>query len=421
MEFTLKTLIIPVLLGFVVYLLSIIMVIRSSRSTVRAQKYKHKPSGKIGYALLLFGTIALISSILYSSSILAFIGMGLTFWGAILLYIQPEEYTKKVLLDATLLPSLAALDQIMQELDYKGKAIYLPPKYLNNPEANKVYISKQKDEKLPTPELILKQESKLFIQNPQGILLTPPGAELTKLFEETLDTSFTRTDLQYLQQNMPKLFIEDLEIAEDLEIQIKYGEVSTIATDPVSFGRAQTKFDTIHVKITNSVYKDMCKEARKLSRVCDAIGCPICGAIACALAKATGKPVIIEETEVPEDGKTIEANFRLLETIESEVPIEELLAEAIELKLSRARMRLLLNLAGLFLTAFGSITLAWVGQLTWYDMTAWGKDIGLIFFGSRTGEAISLGIGMKVIYYFLIGLALLLSGLLTFLRRQIKV
>jgi len=82
--------------------------------------------------------------------------------------------------------------------------------------------------------------------------------------------------------------------------------------------------------------------------------------------------------------------------------------------------RLLPNLPSLFLAAFGSIILAWVGYLTWYDMTWWSKDIALIFFGSRTGEHISLGIGMKVIHYLLIGLALLLSGLLTFLRKRIE-
>jgi len=87
----------------------------------------------------------------------------------------------------------------------------------------------------------------------------------------------------------------------------------------------------------------------------------------------------------------------------------------------RARLRLsrhLPDLLGFFLVAFGSIILAWVGYLTWYDMTTWSKDIAQIFFGSRTGEHISLGIGMKVIHYFLIGLALLLSGLLTFPRKR---
>jgi len=81
---------------------------------------------------------------------------------------------------------------------------------------------------------------------------------------------------------------------------------------------------------------------------------------------------------------------------------------------------LLSNLASLFLTAFGSLILVWVCWLTWYDITVWNKAITLIFFGSRTGEAISLGIGMKVIYYFLIGLGLLISGLLTFLRSRSK-
>jgi hypothetical protein len=82
--------------------------------------------------------------------------------------------------------------------------------------------------------------------------------------------------------------------------------------------------------------------------------------------------------------------------------------------------RLLPNLACIFLIVFGAITLAWVGWLTWVDITVWGKDIPLIFFGSRAGESISLGVGMKVIYYFLMGLTLLLSGALAFLRVRSK-
>lgn len=79
------------------------------------------------------------------------------------------------------------------------------------------------------------------------------------------------------------------------------------------------------------------------------------------------------------------------------------------------------NLAGLLLTPFGLIILAWVGWLTLHEMTTWGKEINLIFFGSRTSEAINLGIGMKIVYYFLIGLVLLIMGLCTFLRRRSRV
>jgi len=68
---------------------------------------------------------------------------------------------------------------------------------------------------------------------------------------------------------------------------------------------------------------------------------------------------------------------------------------------------LLTNLIGPVLLAIGLYTLVWVGWLTWYDIATWGKSLSLIFFGSRTGEAISLGVGMKVIHYFLIGVILL--------------
>jgi len=250
--------------------------------------------------LFIVGVAVLITSIIYDSSILAFIGLGLVFWGAILLYIQPEEYTRKALLDAAVKSSLKQLNQIMQEVDYRGKAIYLPPKYFRNPDTSKIYLPKHENGKLPTPEHILKQENAIFIGSPEGLLLTPAGAELASLFERTLGTSFTRTDLRYLQQKLPRLFIEDLEIAENLEIEArdsKEGEMN----------------DTIHVRITDSLFKDLYKAAENRSHI-GVVGCPICSALACALTKATGKPITIEAIQPIEDGEIIEATYRVLET-----------------------------------------------------------------------------------------------------------
>jgi len=78
----------------------------------------------------------------------------------------------------------------------------------------------------------------------------------------------------------------------------------------------------------------------------------------------------------------------------------------------------LTNLTVLFLTVAGSIILLWVGQLAWHDITVWSKDISLIFLGSRTGENISLGIGITLIHYYLIGLALLLSAVVLLIRKK---
>ena len=81
--------------------------------------------------------------------------------------------------------------------------------------------------------------------------------------------------------------------------------------------------------------------------------------------------------------------------------------------------RLMPHIIVLSLVASAALIMAWIGWLTWTDMTQWSKDIGSIFFGSRANEAISLGIGMTVIHYFLISMSLLAAGVVLFLRNRI--
>ena len=261
--------------------------------------------------MLLLGTISLIASISYNSSILAFIGLGLVFWGAVLLYIRPEEYTKKVLLEAALSPSLATLNQMIRELGYRGDTTYLPPKYFANPETTKIYISKYKDTSLPTPEQVQKYENQPIARTTQGMLLTPPGIQLSKLLEKSLGTSFIKIDLKNLQQNLPKLFIENLEIAENLELQAENDVTQRKEDYPAS--PTQMKSTTVHAKITKPIYGDIFKEAEEPSQITVSIGCPICSAIAIAITKATGKPVRIVDTKRSEDGNTIEASYEIIE------------------------------------------------------------------------------------------------------------
>ena len=375
------------------------------------------------WTLISFGAASLLISIIFVSQILALIGLGLLFWGAVLLYIQPEEYTKKVLLEAAMPISFETVNQIIDELGYRGKAIYLPPKYLKDPETSKAYLPKRPEEKSPEPNLILKHENQLFLNNPEGILFTPPGAQLTRLFEKRLDISFTQANLQYIKQNLPKLLIEDLEIAEDLEIEIKPSKFST--------EKIGTNYGTVHVRITNSIFKNMLKENPKLSQIYNTIGTPICSAIACALTKVTGRPLIIEDIQSYEDSNTIEVTYKIenLEyTEQPEAPLIEIpeykerseppFTDIIE---AVVRTPLFPRLIGLSLIILGFLTLVWISQLTWYEMNIWHKDLGFIFFTYRTGEPIGLGIGMKVIYYFVIGSALLLSGTLAYLRKGKKI
>lgn len=261
------------------------------------EKIKHKKTKKgiskvIGWTIFCLGAVALISSVFYNSQISAFIGLGLTFWGIILTYIQTEEYIKARILDATTQPLLKTLNQIIDELGYQGKAVYLPPKYLKDPESNIAYIPKQKSGTLPRPLQILEQPNKIFVENPNGLLITPPGSKLAQLFEENLETSFIKVDLQYLEQNMPKVLIEDLEIAQNLEIE--------------------TRNNVVRVKIEGIANTNLIKAAKELPKIWNSIGCPISSAIACALAKTSGKPVIIINQKTEDKSRVIEVEYRLL-------------------------------------------------------------------------------------------------------------
>ena len=87
--------------------------------------------------------------------------------------------------------------------------------------------------------------------------------------------------------------------------------------------------------------------------------------------------------------------------------------------LSKLRLtRLMPHIIEVSLIGGGLILLAWGSSLVWIDISYWAKDIDIIFFGSRTGEPISLGIGMTVFNYFLISMALIGTGGVLFLRNH---
>lgn len=259
-------------------------------SRLGLRKHKRKPSSKVGYIFLSFGIIALALSIIYNSSILAFIGLGLTLWGGLFLFIKPVRYVKANLLDSTAISSLTAIDKILTELDYHGKGIYLPPRRLKERKEVVIFVPKKKRILIPQPKEVA--QGKVFI-NPDGIYLPPLGQGLLTLYEKELGTDLTKVNLNYLRTNLPKLLIEDLELLEDLEIS--------------------THQDSVHVKMIGSVYESLCNQVRNHTNICSRLGCPLCSSIACALAKATGKAVVIERNEPSTDGKTVETWYHLIE------------------------------------------------------------------------------------------------------------
>jgi hypothetical protein len=242
-------------------------------------KYKRKPTGKIAYLVLQIGALALVVSFFYESQIPAFIGIALIFWGALLLFVRPVNYMKTEILSSTVLPTFESINKIIENLNYKGKGIHLPSKHLKGANSPKLFIPFENSVTVPSENSTCKE---VFCNNPQGMYLNPSGLELTYLFEDELGIDFAEAKMDYLQKNLPKLFIEGLEIAKNFDM----------------------------AKRSNKI----CIEARKLSKkACSTFPCPLCSSIACAVAQVTGKPVSIEKSRISSDGEKMEVRYQIME------------------------------------------------------------------------------------------------------------
>jgi len=261
-------------------------------------KTKQTPSNKIGLTLVIVGALALVASVMSSSMVLAFIGLGLTFWGALFLFARPIKFVRGTLLDYTAISSYETMDRIVEDLSYKGTPIYIPPypkkaylpEYLKELKEMIIFIPAKDFNAMPTIEEMAKKQ--FHLRNPEGICITSPGSGLVELFERELKLEFTEIDLDQLFNSLPTVIVRNLELAKDFEIN--------------------SENDLIHVRIVDSAYKGLYSSEHGLKSI-RSIGCPLTSAIACALAKTTGKLVTIAKDTISPDLQTIDVWYQTLE------------------------------------------------------------------------------------------------------------
>lgn len=275
-------------------LLSVFAITTAILFYLSTREKKRIPTRLFDSILIGIGTALLSLSIIYSSSILALIGLGLLFWGVIFTYITTSEYVKKVLLDTTLKAWQETLNHIVNKLEYRGETLYLPPQFFNTTNTYKAYISKSKLKTVPTAEMMPRQKLDFLIARiarPQAVLVTPPGVELAQLFEKTLEKDFITTSLQDLKRYLPEVLIEELEVTSCFDLAIEN--------------------DLIRVTIDDSFFR-IPETETKLSSLYKYFSSPLICAVACVLAKATGIPVVILKTH--NKGKIVTVDYRLLKT-----------------------------------------------------------------------------------------------------------
>ncbi len=264
---------------------------------IELRKAKGIPSGKIGLAFVIPGALALVFSVTNNSNILAFIGLGLTFWGALFFFIRPIKYVQSSLLDSTAISTYTTIDRIIKDLKLKGKSYYIPPypkevylpEYLKGLKDPVVFISVDTGG-MPSIEELAK--GKFILENPNGICVAPPGLGLLTQFENQLRKDIAKLKIEELCETLPPTIIENLHLAKEVEMKILE--------------------NNIYVKILDSTYKNLYISDENLKSI-HFLGCPLVSSIACALAKSTGKMITVQEDRISPDGLTIEVWYRLVE------------------------------------------------------------------------------------------------------------
>jgi len=241
------------------------------------------------FSMLSLGILLVVVSAFYVSSFLAVIGVTMVFWGVVLLYITPTKHVPLTFLDAALISATSNIERTLVEANLLEKGKYLPPNFARDFESSIIIIPEQPGQPLPRPEEIA--EEKLLPPGKNFMFITPPGLGLSKIFEKELGVSFTKTNMDFVQKKLPRLLVENLELAQTVDLQIQN--------------------DTVTLELTGNVLKEICRETRKQPRTHSQVGCLLSSAVACVLAEASGKVVTIQKDEESDDGKTTTIEYRM--------------------------------------------------------------------------------------------------------------
>jgi hypothetical protein len=240
--------------------------------------------------MLAVGGLTIGISAFYVSSFLAIVGTAFLFWGVVLFYLMPERHVPLAFVDALTNDSYHNTELILSEFGMFEKGIYLPPRNLKEIESSLVFIPKTSVTLLPIQG---DADEKLFSTDNAGLFLSPPGYGLSKLLTKQSKLSFTKINLNQLALTLPRLLVEDLKIAEKVNIN--------------------SHDSLVTIEIFGSILANNCENANNYPHTHSQIGCTLTSALACILAKTTGNPVIIQSESHQTDADVTTVTFVIKE------------------------------------------------------------------------------------------------------------
>ena len=238
---------------------------------------------RLGLGVTSIGATCLIISYLSSSTILTFIGLGLTLWGLLLFYIsQPRSIPGKVfgILSFSMLSSIEAF---VNEFYHGKSAVHFYHANRNGLAQGYIYFVQKPIGALHNYAQLNNQE---ISQNDLNVTFIPsPSQGLLDLIERELNVDLAKVDFPFLERTLPDILVEELKLVDYFLIE---------AND-----------DTFAIRFSGEPSAHLCRLINEKSKIGYRIGCPVCSVLALILSKSTGRPIIIKQTIPEGDDSTI--------------------------------------------------------------------------------------------------------------------
>ncbi|MCW4024093.1 MAG: hypothetical protein NWF01_03545 [Candidatus Bathyarchaeota archaeon] len=249
----------------------------------------------VAASFVALGALCIILSVFYTNQILAFVGLGLIFWGAIFSFTHVGNMVEASFMDSTAKSNYSTLNRIMNNYAFTGKGYYIPaypsdvviPRYLHSLRESLVFITNESYKGPPSIDDMVK--GKFLSSNTNGLFVTAPGYDLLSDFEAELKVDLSTVKSSDVFELLTRSIIES-NLAKNVKISFKAENLVSLEVSPVIF-------QSLYVNQTNL-------------QVVNALGCPVVSAVACALAKNFAKSVSIREQKV--SGGKVEVLFEVL-------------------------------------------------------------------------------------------------------------
>lgn len=248
----------------------------------------------VGLSLIGVGGASLVGSYLADSVIMTLAGLGLVFWGVIMLYISPQRFVPEKVVESMSVASAKSIDKLVVNLNYSGRTIFLHPKHLKGLSQGYVFIPYELKEQTSLPSDEALAEEKLVYENPRGIFMAAPSHGLVQLIEKEMESNLATADMSRVKEDLPKLLVNNLRLLDTMSVEDNHG--------------------FIRVTMGGEAAARICKTITKETKIGEHFGCPLCASLGLIISKVTGRPVTIVENKVHEVDSIITTTYRRLET-----------------------------------------------------------------------------------------------------------